>query len=123
MMKVDAYINLNKDCVSLRSRETEDYGKVVAHRPKAHVHNAEFVVQPSGQKRCRDEGRKNVHAFVRGEWNDGEKIHTGDIVVYNPYEYDNFVEQETERPVESADHTIVSAKGHVIAKGLRYLDS
>lgn len=118
-MKVDAYLNLNRDCISIRSRESEDYGTVVAHRPRLTVVNAEFVVQPAGRERVRETGVKNVHAFVRGEWDDSVKVMDGEKVTYNPYEYDSFVHAESEEPVARAEATNVTKKG-VYARELEY---
>lgn len=120
-MLVDTYINLNKGCVSVRSRESEDYGRVVAHRPKIHVSDVEFVVQPSGRQRARESGVRNVHAFVRGNWDESQKIVSGQSVTYNPFEYDQFVHAETERPVESAEHAAVTSEG-VWAVGVSYIE-
>jgi hypothetical protein len=117
-MKVDVYLNLNEECVSVRSRESEDYGRVVAHKQKVHVSDAEFVVQPSGREKCRESGVKNVHAFVRGEWTESEKVVYGERVTYNPFEYDTFVHKESEEPVESADLVMVTAAGNISANGL-----
>lgn len=116
-MRIDCYKNLQKNCISVRSRETEDYGRVVAHRDKVYVVDAEFVVQPAGQRRVRNTGTKNVHAFVRGLWNDSEKLIDGEPVTYNPYKYDAFVHTGSETAVTGADVVMVSADG-MRAKGL-----
>lgn len=65
-MRIDVYRNLHKDCYSVRSREPESYGKVIAHMETVYVRDATFVVQPAGQRRARETGIRNVHAFVRG---------------------------------------------------------
>lgn len=118
-MKVDVYLNLHRDCVSVRSRESEDYGTVVAHRPKVTVEDVSFVVQPSGRQKCIEEGVKNVHAFVRGKWNDNRRVLMGERVTYNPFEYQQFVHAEDERPVASAEVAMITRKG-VFAEGLEY---
>lgn len=120
-MKVDVYANLQKDCVSVRSRETEDYGKVVEHRPKVTVTDAEFVIQEGSQQTCRENGTKNVHAVVRGKWNDSAEVRVGEKVVYNPFEYDRFTEEDSGRGVARAERATVTRKA-VFAKGLRYSD-
>jgi hypothetical protein len=119
-MKIDAYANLNDRCVSVKSREPDNYGRVVAHRPKIHIADAEFVVWPSGRQRARERGVKNVHAFVRGKWDESEKVVCGDPVAYDPFEYDHFVHAESERPVESAERCAVTMN-KVYANGLSYL--
>lgn len=117
-MKVDCYLNLHDECVSVRSRETESYGQVVSHEQKVHVADAEFVVQPAGREKCRETGTKNVHAFVRGKWDESEKVLDGEPVTYNPYEYDSFVHCESEEPVSGAECVMVAANGNVFAEGL-----
>lgn len=116
-MKVDTYINLNDDCVSVRSREAEDYGCVVSHEHKVHLRDVEFVVQPAGRERCLDEGRKNVHAFVRGVWDETVTIVDGEYVTYDPFEYEEFYAPELNSYVTSADRAAVTRCG-VYAKGL-----
>lgn len=121
-MKVDVYKNLHEDCISVRSRESEDYGRVVAHRPCVTIVDAEFVVQPSGREKVVQSGVKNVHAFVRGEWNDDEKVQVADAKVdYWPKHEGQFIEVESERPVDGARRATVTTNG-VLAKGLRYAD-
>lgn len=120
-MKVDVYLNLHKDCVSVRSRETEDYGTVVAHRPKVHVKNVEFVVQEAGRQKVLETGRKNVHAFVRGNWDDNQTVISGTPIVYDPYEGSSFVERDSGRAVEGADLVAVTRNG-VSATGVTYAD-
>lgn len=115
---VDTYLNFHKDCVSVRSRESDDYGVVVSHEQKVTVVDAEFVIQEKSQQRCRESGTKNVHAVVRGKWNESEKVQVADAVVtYNPFEYDQFVTKENERPVEHAEQATVTTNG-VFAKGV-----
>ncbi len=110
-MKIDVYRNLNNDCLSVRSREPDDYGKVVSHESKVHVRDVEFVVQEAGQKRCRKEGVKNVHAFVRGEWDDTVSVIYGNYVTYNPYKHDNFYSPDIGSEVVAANEAIVTTDG------------
>jgi len=121
-MKIDAYLNLHKDCVSVRSREQEDYGEVVVHRPKIHVSDVEFVVQPAGRAKARETGTKNVHAFVRGEWDDAKTVRHGTRVGYDPFGVGEFFEKESGRIVEGCDLACVTRTG-VSAEGLRYADA
>lgn len=121
-MKVDVYLNLNKDCISVKSREQDTYGQVVAHRPKVHLRDVEFVVQPAGRKKCRRTKVKNVHAFVRGEWDETVTVHNGNFVTYNPFRHDHFYSPDLDGYVESAEYAAVTTKG-VFAKGLSSLDS
>jgi len=121
-MRVDVYRNLNDDCLSIKSRESGiRYGQVVSHEQKVHIQEPEFVVQPAGRQRARETRVRNVHAFVRGEWDEREKVLCGEPVTYNPFKYDYFVHAETKEPVASAELCMVSTSG-VSAKGLSYLD-
>lgn len=119
-MKVDVYVNLKKGGISVRSRETEDYGIVVAHRNKVSIRDPKFVVQESGRDRCRRLKKKNVHAFVRGKWDDSITIVDGDYVTYNPFRHDHFYSPDLDSYVSSADAASVSQKG-VFARGLSEL--
>ena len=119
-MKIDTYRNLNDECISVRSREPEDYGTVVHHAECITVEDVEFVVQESGQKKCRESERKNVHALVRGEWNDSRRVIAGIEITYNPFEYDHFVEESSGRAVEAADVALVTKRG-VFANDVTFL--
>lgn len=63
---VDVYYNINKECLSIKSRGGSDKGKVITHCHAVVVESPRYIVQPAGNKRVRKEKRKNVHAFVRG---------------------------------------------------------
>jgi len=120
-MKVDVYLNLNRDCVSVKSRESETYGKVVSHEPKVHLRDVEFVVQPAGREKGREQKVKNVHAFVRGKWDENVTIHDGDYVTYNPFRHDHFYSPELDAYVAEASEVAVTRKG-AFAKDLSPLD-
>jgi hypothetical protein len=76
-------------------------------------------VSKAGQRRVRDEGRKNVHAFVEGFLADtreadaivdgqksDEQIWSGESswrkAYYNPYTCDTFINQYDGSPLETA---------------------
>lgn len=86
---VRVHRNLNKDCWSVLQG-----GIVIDHVDEITLYDVEFRVQPSGQARCRRQGKRNVHAYVKGivvgSWKKcfGRKTR----VSYNPYEYDTFIE-------------------------------
>lgn len=113
-MAADVYRNLNRECLSIRSRVSDTYGRVIAHVEQAFVKNPEFVVQPAGRERVREENRKNVHAFVRGVWTPtADELVPDDThsLTYNPYEHDSFVTRGDERAVVSADRAVVTPGG------------
>jgi hypothetical protein len=120
-MRVEVYRNLNRDCLSVKclALGSERYGLVVSYEQKVHISSPKFVVQDSGRERVRERGVRSVHAFVRGEWDEREKVLYGEPVTYNPFEHDHFVHAESDRPVESAELAAVTTNG-VRAKGLSY---
>lgn len=90
--KVRAYWNLHRNTFSLQSVET---GRVFEHADDVVLENASFVVRPAGRERVRRERRKNVHAFVVGDWDPLGSLYPpeeGTHVRYNPYETDGFVD-------------------------------
>lgn len=102
--KADVYRNLQRSKLSVRSRETETYGLVIAHCESVVLRDVEFVVSETQRDKARDENRKNVHAVVRGVFDStapcaGNKV----PVTYDPFEYDWFVNAETESEIETAD--------------------
>lgn len=109
-MKVDVYRNLQKECISVRSRKS---GLVVDHVDEVRVRDVQFVVQPAGRRRVIEEQRKNVHAFVRGIRDESLSVPESDPieVTYDPYEYESFVVRETEQPIEEAAVAIVTPSG------------
>ena len=102
MQKVRIYWNLHKKVWSVQDIKSN---KVVAHRQFVTIRDAKFVVRKGGQKRVREEGKKNVHAFAVGYVDD--KFNINNIkpspydanfvwqrVTYNPYKNDYFMLEE-----------------------------
>jgi hypothetical protein len=56
------YFNLHNRVWSVMNR-----GLVIAHVSGRYIENPTFVVRPAGQRKVRETGRKNVHAFVKGK--------------------------------------------------------
>lgn len=91
-------------------------GRVVGYSDYVCISKPRFYVQPGGQKRARELGQRNVHAYVRGKligvdksitdrWSDkdwdylnNECLH----ITYNPFRDDTFVDQN-ENPVFMED--------------------
>ena len=87
MEKVRVYWNLHKHTWSIQSCKS---GLVIDHRQFVSLKDAKFVVRKGGQKRVREEGKKNVHAFAVGYQIDNSKLHNSNLidwdrVKYNPY--------------------------------------
>ena len=122
-IRVDAYKNLNADCLSILSREygSDDYGTVIGYSDSVVLRDATFVVGEDSRDRVRREGKKNVHAYVRGTVTSAElpPTTTAADITYNPYEYDWFVTRADERAVESARMAEVTMDG-VRATGVAY---
>ena len=92
MEKVRVYWNLHKDVWSVRSCKS---GLVIDHKQHMTLKDAYFSVWKSGQKRVREEGKKNVHAFAVGYIVDDKNFiricDSWDRVKYNPYTDDYFM--------------------------------
>lgn len=109
-MRVEAYYNLHKKCLSYRRP-----GGRVTHAQSLRLQDVTFSVQPAGRARVLLEQRKNVHAFVRGDLVSTDQYPaTGEDwvrVTYSPYRWHTFVEADSGRPVSAADevHIVGSA--------------
>ena len=91
-MRNRVYFNTDKLCFSLLDYKTN---KVVNYSDNIFMTNALFVVRKSGNKRVREEGRKNVHAFVNGIIqnrlpNNQDLFYNCHSVRYDPYTMDYF---------------------------------
>jgi hypothetical protein len=100
-MRVEVYRNLHTDTWSMR----QAHGTVLAHPRTVILNEPTFVVRPAGRDKVRAEGRKCVHALVRGE----VMVLTDPVdpkgwrrATYNPYRNDTFVDVETGEAVHRA---------------------
>jgi hypothetical protein len=117
-MRVEVYYNLHRKCLSVRALEGENKGKVFSHPAAVSLHDVKFVVQPAGRDRVRLEGRKNVHAFVRGTLNLVYGTLHANVrphgvtreITYNPYKFDSFVERTTETPVHDSKYVFINGR-------------
>ena len=115
--KIEVYRNLHRDCFSVRHK-----GKVIDYLhdyEQLALTNVKFVVQPAGRAKVLSERRKNVHAFVRGEYVGYENTLDNNLyfgkfedldfyaVSYNPYKSDKFVVKETGKPIESNSEALI----------------
>ncbi len=120
-MRVEVYFNLHKKTFSVRSARS---GRVIRHTDNVHIANPEFVVRQSGRNRVLSEGRKNVHAFVRGDVTFFLLMYRPmlDTLTYNPYKYASFVDKQTEEPVYKASRawlTVTDKIPTIQAEGAR----
>ena len=114
-MRVEVYFNLHKNTFSIRSCKT---GKVMCHADRVHIKDPEFVVRQSGHERVLREGKKNVHAFVRGEatyFTDFDPDYLDyTLVAYNPYKFDTFVDVIDTRPVRTAKRAVLQLQPSIV---------
>jgi len=98
MQKVRVYWNLHKKVWSVQDVKS---GRVCDHLRNISLTDAKFVVRKGGQKRVREEGKKNVHAFAVGYIADKPtslRTYNWYSVSYNPYKHDYFMIEEDEVP-------------------------
>ena len=109
--RVEVYRNLHNNTFSVRLLRPRlgrgDYsrwrlkGKVIKHLENwmtLNLQNIKFAVQPAGREKVRREGKKNVHAFVRGTVIGAEDQHFKEtfkekctqVIQYNPYQDEQF---------------------------------
>lgn len=114
MTRVEVYRNLHTGTWSVRDTRT---GRVVAHPNRVAVRDAVFVVRPAGRAKVLAEGRKNVHAFVRGTLAEApDALPEGAVeAYYNPYRFDSFVDRVTEAPLTSAELVVLDVEDGVHA--------
>jgi len=110
-MRVEVYFNLHKHVFSVRQCST---GRVILHTDKVHIRDPQFVVRKSGRDRVLREGKKNVHAFVRGEiahFDDFDPDYLDySLVSYNPYKHDTFVDVQDVTPVRTAKRAVLEVR-------------
>ena len=123
--KVRVYRNLHKKCFSVKQD-----GLVRCHVDNVVLEDCKFIVSKAGQKRVRDEKKKNVHAFVEGFVVDARETDhvcsdtpwAWDNLYYNPYECDGFMNNRSERIAEFADYADLDKDDRVIlAYNVSYL--
>lgn len=109
---VEVYRNVNKKGVTYSIRQN---GYVVAHATAVTLLNAEFVVQKAGNKRVKKTGKKNVHAWIRGDL--VEKLEPSEAsnltqrVVYNPKKNDSFIVKRGKTPIKYAPCVVLNGEG------------
>ena len=86
-------------------------GQIKLSAKQVRLGGAEFKVRESGRQRMLASKRRNVHAYVIGALLD--HVHPaedksmlaidGRTAYYNPFQYDSFVDRETETPLQKAN--------------------
>lgn len=100
------YRNLHSKDVSYSVRQK---GLVVGHTNSLSVKDARFVVNQKGKERVQKEGRKNVHAFIRGMVDEG--LTPVDKITYNPYKDIGFHFQASGTEVTNVDMVVINQTG------------
>ena len=109
------YRNLHKQCWSVLYK-----GKVIAHPKRLTLSNVKWVVQPGGNARVRQEGRKNVHAFARcADWYEHHRANSQDSWngIYNPYQHTQFMLKATSCPIAYSTWANMTPAGRAFAIG------
>jgi hypothetical protein len=104
--KVYVYYNLHHSCWSIKDYKT---GKVIAHRKKVFLKDVEYRVRQGGNKRVRNEGHKNVHAFVIGTIvsTDRSVKYKRSPIKYNPFRFTSFVNCRN-NPIYNSDYCFMN---------------
>ena len=122
---VDVYFNRHKSTFSIRHK-----GKVIEHTDTVVIKNPRFVVNESGRNRVLREKKKNVHAFVRGEYYtkedklnvlDGKKYWKG--IYYNPYKHGSFVYLETDEPIKKSKWAFLDVLDKDLKKAITWISN
>jgi hypothetical protein len=100
---VRVYRNLHKQLISVKQD-----GLVRCHTDNVVLHFCKFIVSKAGQKRVRDEKRKNVHAYIEGVVVDARETDNllrfeWSTLYYNPYKTDFWEEYVSGKEVELAE--------------------
>ena len=113
MAKAKYYIyrNLVKGGFSAKRR-----GLVVSRPSAAKIYDATLQVSEAGQKRVREKGQRNVHAYIvcpyfmnGDEASLRQEIESPEYrpLFYNPFDTDTFVLAGTDIPVHSVEEIII----------------
>lgn len=116
---VRVYKNLNKKCLSVKQ------GNLVrCHVDNVVLEDCKFIVSKAGQKRVRDEKRKQVHAMVEGMVveNPSEILQLNwNSCWYNPYKTDEFTDIESGRHLKSAKYCDIDAHDGMLTLGAVFM--
>tara|TARA_B100000579_G_C22756246_1_gene816586 strand:+ start:87 stop:446 length:360 start_codon:yes stop_codon:yes gene_type:complete len=116
-MRVDIYLNIHKSKKlgkKVFSIKDKKINKVVDHSSGGFfIKNASFIVSKAGRERVIKEKRKNVHAFIRGQFVTGLKPSKEAIATYNPYLYDSFVDSVTKKKIFASDLVYIDLNGKI----------
>lgn len=120
---VDVYRNLQHGGLSVLDRTTTNsptYGRVIARVPEIHLSSVSFESYEGKRKNAEDSGRKNVHAFLRGQVTLSAPLHNAEAVQYTVARPGCWY--SSGRQVSEAEYVRVSVLDDVAVKaiGVRY---
>lgn len=98
---VEVYRNLHKGLnFSIRNKTDKI---VVAIGDGFIISNIKTTIRTGGRQRVINESRKNVHAFLTGEYMGACELNTDDLemVYYNPYKLDRFILKASNRELQN----------------------
>lgn len=111
-MRVQVYKNLHKKCYSVRDKKTM---KVIMHVNYITLNGCKLVVQKGGRAKVLREKRKNVHAYIEGDWTPNMNIsNTEDMeeIYYNPYKVADWTDRRDETlTVQKCQWIVLEPKG------------
>lgn len=112
--RVSVHRNLHEDSLTIK------VGNLVhGHAQMVALYDVSFHVGASGNAKVREEGRKHVHAHVRGTIVKAQDVDDVEAmyqkledygytrVYYNPYKVDTFVTYHDMQPIYEADKAII----------------
>lgn len=129
--KVKVYRNLNNGLLSVMDFNTK---KVIGHADEIALCDVEFQINTKARDKVRNEGRKNVHAFIVGNITAlgkytqykgrampevisnrkaRESLPDMTHALYDPYKYDHFVCAHTKEPIHSAEGVYIDDGGFI----------
>ena len=99
---IHVYKNLNRDCFSLRDKQS---GLVVAYADNVTLANVKFYVSQAGRERVIERKVRSVHGWVIGEFvsaNTNRPDVIDAIGYYNPYQTSNFINESSKEIIYSS---------------------
>ena len=101
------YFNLHKHLFSMKQS-----GLVVLHSEGIKLTEVKFTVNEKDRQRVLAEGRKNVHAFVNGNYRGiAERVPEGyKQAYYNPHKLSTFIDKESGKELTEASEVVLLNK-------------
>lgn len=90
---------------------------VIGHTECVLLTESSFKVYPAGRQRVLETGRKNVHAYIIGNYNIFQyedmiqKIDSEEKILYDPYLHETFINEVTGKRVDNADQVVIGPNG------------